>query len=1481
MADSLGPDDVIVRDPSVTPYGPFVPEKPPPKLDPDDPVDPSRIPVPDVHLADLEAAGRALKRVGGRFAKTSGDLDSAWRGLSAFYRAPEASDLIAATRDVPVTGEQFGHEAKAVGEALLAFVDEVRPIVTKLHGLRAEATDFRAKVDGNWDGDFGNWQKNGVWVKENNRLNDAARTALVQYQEAERACANKITALFGGTHFAPDTALKRRGDYIYGLAEAPKGVLTPWGAPQTRDKPWYQQLGDLGHDFAYGLVSYAGAAVGANVYGEEDSWGPAGTPGQWLGRLKDNWSGMLDDFGTLINRMDGRIDENGVYHGDLTFGQWWHNMKYQWPKLGSAIIHRDDWHDRPVYAVGGAVLNIGMLILGGGKGLTKLDAGLRDLGSLLPKKAEPGLVPPPPGPVPPPRFGFTEIDVPEIVKPRSLNPVEGRVFDSATNVPGESLGAGELMPDKGMKFNRPPVMNDPARLNNAAGAADRFARVNVRDLADSLKATPAAVSASAAAAAPAAAGGPLGAAGPLQPTAPGPSVDIPPAAGDIPRTFIHQPPVRYDAQPVTLGHAGPPKAVDAHLPPESAPPPISAPSDAPRAASGRPMESGPGTSQPPARMTAGPRETPGPGPSTHNPSANGPSQAAHERGAPPAPESAANVSGRDPGVPHAMERPPRTTASRPAGENPKPGHPGSEQPTKASEATTPATGRTPEQLAQYPHTSADAQAPHTDSATAGTGDVRGVGGAREDGALPSPHELSSRGREIFGPLGADAPVVDFATEPIHPRAQHDINERILKPLVTEYPGVAKRLEFIGTREFPPGDERLAAAFPGERGRIYFNPNVLKAPIAEQSFKNFHVLPTVDVVGIGTHELGHIIFGLAREQPQIVAELESAIGEALGSQTSFQLLEWSSGPLQNYRSLVATRLFHPLAKGSFGPLKSMMIKRSLSEIGASNAHELIAEAFCEYRLAESPRPLALAVGQVIDRHFNVDTRFPGSSPSVSNGEPRPSASGAAARDIAPVVPSATEPVPPTSAAEASVEPAAPAPNPVPLDGPLGRSAGAEPGQPPGMHETGNPSSAMSSQDAPAVHSPPDIVGGPGAAERPVAATAPALASSPSHAVASVPHGGEPPRSGTAKPPEAERPASDPSPETRMREQHGESLNETISDAVRPERVDARLRYAWYEDDRPAAGTRDGTSSGASGSMPNHPALFEPRPGSAEGPATVTPPVSGYERSHAVAGGPHRGEAPRAPGPARPPERLSSTDDPGRAVSQPEAPATGTDTEGPPRPDPHEHDGLPHGHDNQPDEPTDPAPDPEGTSDHRAVDVDRDIDNNDSEPVTELPPPKTGGPRYPTIPLVARWIGEDIPGNKIFPGKAVEYLNAVQRERYRIWVDDQGLIRDINRHLLDTTKTPLGAAISVMDEFGNMYASNFYESGRFQHSSFLAGQPVAAAVEIRVIKGRLEVITDGSGHYKPPFECLQQYMNVLQEEGVYVDDVFIQSFKKPRG
>lgn len=129
---------------------------------------------------------------------------------------------------------------------------------------------------------------------------------------------------------------------------------------------------------------------------------------------------------------------------------------------------------------------------------------------------------------------------------------------------------------------------------------------------------------------------------------------------------------------------------------------------------------------------------------------------------------------------------------------------------------------------------------------------------------------------------------------------------------------------------------------------------------------------------------------------------------------------------------------------------------------------------------------------------------------------------------------------------------------------------------------------------------------------------------------------------------------------------------------------------------------------------------------------------------------------------------------------------------------------------------------------------------------------------TISLRARFVGEHLPpeANAVFPGRQVEYLDEEQRARFLLSVDHEGRLRTATGDLFDTSlgislHTPGGGrAIFVLTGDGRVYASNRHVAGRFQHSSLLAGAPVAGAGELRVINGVLELISNRSHHYMPP-------------------------------
>ncbi|SDC78932.1 hypothetical protein SAMN05192589_103228 [Paracidovorax valerianellae] len=141
----------------------------------------------------------------------------------------------------------------------------------------------------------------------------------------------------------------------------------------------------------------------------------------------------------------------------------------------------------------------------------------------------------------------------------------------------------------------------------------------------------------------------------------------------------------------------------------------------------------------------------------------------------------------------------------------------------------------------------------------------------------------------------------------------------------------------------------------------------------------------------------------------------------------------------------------------------------------------------------------------------------------------------------------------------------------------------------------------------------------------------------------------------------------------------------------------------------------------------------------------------------------------------------------------------------------------------------------------------------------------------VALFAEYAGEHLQGNKTW-ATSVTYLNAEQRQQYKLTVKD-GKIFDAEGKPFDTRngKTACfgggaGKAIFVMDHDGNLYASNYHAPGKFHHSSFLAGQPVAGAGEITVHNGEIQSLTRNSGHYRPSAAQLEQVAHSLSSQGL---------------
>ncbi|MFZ6876337.1 hypothetical protein ACO0LF_30130, partial [Undibacterium sp. Di27W] len=140
------------------------------------------------------------------------------------------------------------------------------------------------------------------------------------------------------------------------------------------------------------------------------------------------------------------------------------------------------------------------------------------------------------------------------------------------------------------------------------------------------------------------------------------------------------------------------------------------------------------------------------------------------------------------------------------------------------------------------------------------------------------------------------------------------------------------------------------------------------------------------------------------------------------------------------------------------------------------------------------------------------------------------------------------------------------------------------------------------------------------------------------------------------------------------------------------------------------------------------------------------------------------------------------------------------------------------------------------------------------------------------MLPQYIGEE---TGAVWGTKVKYLNETERLKYQLDIKD-GKLYDSTGSLFDTANAKSafggkGNAIFVMDENGAIYASKVQTVGKFHHSSFLSGEPVATAGELIVENGVLKEVTRRSGHYQPTANQLNQFLDKLRGSGVNLNNV----------
>jgi hypothetical protein len=178
----------------------------------------------------------------------------------------------------------------------------------------------------------------------------------------------------------------------------------------------------------------------------------------------------------------------------------------------------------------------------------------------------------------------------------------------------------------------------------------------------------------------------------------------------------------------------------------------------------------------------------------------------------------------------------------------------------------------------------------------------------------------------------------------------------LSDLARDYPSESQALRQVSANDralhFARDPDILAYSITtGEHRGIYFNAQAIteraERPTIglQEELSGWTVPGGGSLKGIVSHEFGEQLADRIIADAALRAELNRAVSRILGAPYD--------------------------AAGPHGPELLALVSTHLSTYGATTPHDLVAEAFTEYRTALRPRPLAMEIGGFIDRHFAGD------------------------------------------------------------------------------------------------------------------------------------------------------------------------------------------------------------------------------------------------------------------------------------------------------------------------------------------------------------------------------------------------------------------------------------------------------------------------------------------------------------------------------
>ncbi|GHE00214.1 hypothetical protein [Streptomyces alanosinicus] len=314
-------------------------------------ISPEKIPTFTGDLVGLRQEIAFLRQAAKAISEHGHAVHTRFQHLDAFYKAPEAQQLFATTQAVQDTSGGFGEKLTSVAGALETYMVEAAEIVKQLETLRARARVFVESVKGH-EGGIHSWRSDPDKVAEHKAIWDGVNTAIASFQRAEVTCADKITALVGGTQWHVNNGrADQKNAYGFSAGQLAQADSLPWGRPE------HEELLPFGID--YHLRQF-GISIGDNAKGSVTGLIDLFSPGDEGSATRE---GLVRVFvGAEGYLLDPHGDRNT--HLGPASDQFMEDSKPYAKEFAKSFVGWDDWSTNPGKAFGTVVFNT--LTLGSG-----------------------------------------------------------------------------------------------------------------------------------------------------------------------------------------------------------------------------------------------------------------------------------------------------------------------------------------------------------------------------------------------------------------------------------------------------------------------------------------------------------------------------------------------------------------------------------------------------------------------------------------------------------------------------------------------------------------------------------------------------------------------------------------------------------------------------------------------------------------------------------------------------------------------------------------------------------------------------------------------------------------------------------------------------------------------------------------------------------------------------------------------------------